>query len=873
MTDVQTEVEIDFPELFDEQERILASDARFNVVHGGHESGMSTMAVETLLLSRYGALNGYPVGLFLPDANAMLTAKRRVFALIQPLLTGRLDRSRVDLINGGSIYFFALDSATVELWDQLALVVVDDAARVPRIHDIWHDVLEPMLSQYRGHAWLFSKPLGVRNGFYKLAQMAGSDPRWGTFNIRASANPYIDQALVERDRQAMLDDVFSQERDGDFVSRPIELSAGQTVIGRDETFRQWCERLAADGLKVDGHPFRLDNRRAMWFIFDLIPTTIEDAFERTVVMMKSAQVGFTVAELLAQIYMALKFMPAAVGMYLPDQNLARIKSSKRFLPLLRTIPSAYRLMVDPEATSGQAGEGNVMIRNMGSSSFYFLWTSGKGATESVPLDLLALDEVQEMQVGDMEKVQERLSASRIKFTLAGSTANWPDKDIHHLYKQGTMHQFWTLCPSCGESHVLDEYFPQCIKYDGEKRDYRYVCRSCDGWIDDTQVGEWREQAGTYDPARKRWLTDEGEVMPESLHFPQFLSTTITARNIIGAYRNAVDMKNFYNRKLGKPYVDPRQTPITLAALLECARLGMVAGLVWKKAAKRTFLGIDNMGGFSCAVLLERMLDGRMALIHAEQIHGLDPWSRLDEIMVEYGVSVAVCEQLPNYDSAKQFAARHPGKVFLVSAYMNIDDDMMRWGDAVLSKNDRRTAEEFRDRYTVNLDQYKMMSWAFGRIQKQMILFPDPQVLMQQIIEKGVPKEVALLKDVLFEHFQKTALVTIADDDEHKMKRKVVKIGIDPHFSYSFMMACAAWCRAYGTSSFILPDEPDQEGVVALPGGAVKNQSLNRLLNETSNFGIDKCGGCANFDPARGFCNEREVLVRPQDAACFLFEAK
>lgn len=866
---MQTTFELDFPELSPAQERIRGVARRFNLVHGGRDSGKSTLAIDTALTSQFGALNGYAVGVFAPDADSLLIVKRRIFSVIQPLLTGRLDRSRVELINGGSLHFFSLDVDPLELWDQLALIVIDDAAAVQRIDEIWKDVLAPMLVQHTGHAWLFSKPLGMNNGFARLAQLAAEDAQWGIHRLRASDNPYFDQSKVERDRETMAPEVFQQERDGEFVSVPIELSVGQTLIGRDETFRQWCERLAADGLMVDGHPFRLDNRQAMWFLYDLIPSTIEDAFERMVVMMKCSQVGFTVLELLAQVYMALKFMPAAVGFYLPDQNLARIKSSRRFVPLLRTIPSAYRLMVDPDSMSGRAGEGNVMIRNMSSSSFYFLWTSGKGATESVPLDLLAFDEVQEMQISDMEKVYERVSGSRIKFIMAGSTANWPDRDIHLLYQRGTMHQFWTRCPSCGDHFVMDAHFPDCIRYCAETHDYRYACVKCGGWIDDTQDGEWRNQRGTWDPERRRWLSDEGRVMAESVHFPQFLSPTITARNIIEAYRDADDMKNFFNRKLGKPYVDPKQTPITLDLLNECARLGMDAGVMWKPTAQRTFMGIDNMGGLSCALILERMTDGRMALIHAEQIHGLNPWARLDELMVEYGVTVAVCEQLPNYDSAKQFANRHSGKVFLVAQYMNIDDDMLRWGDAIVTRNDRRTAEEYRDRYTVTLDQYKMMSWAFGRIQKRMILFPDPQALVQSILVQGESHTVAVLKDVVFEHFMKTALVTVTDPDEHKMRRKVVKIGIDPHFSYSFMMACAAWCRAYGTSSFLLPDEQEERKVVALPGAVARNQKLNRLLGETEAFGIDRCGKCASYD-GHGYCREREVLVQPQDAACFLF---
>lgn len=93
-----------------------------------------------------------------------------------------------------------------------------------------------------------------------------------------------------------------------------------------------------------------------------------------------------------------------------------------------------------------------MSRTLGSSLFHFLWTSGKATTESYPMDVVCFDEVQEMLVADMEKTQERLSASSFKFTLMGSTANWPDADIDHWFKKGSRHRFHTLCPTCGVPH-------------------------------------------------------------------------------------------------------------------------------------------------------------------------------------------------------------------------------------------------------------------------------------------------------------------------------------------------------------------------------------------------------------------------------------
>lgn len=856
------EFRIPFPALFPEQERILASRARFNVVAAGRDAGKTTAAIDALLVSDFGALNGFQVGFFLPDDDAVLRAKRQVFALIQPLLTGRLDRSRVDLVNGGSIYFFALDKDSVELWDQLALVVVDDCHRIERIFDTWSHVLEPMLSRHRGRAWLFGKPQGMRNGFAKLYALEAEDARFASWQLPTEANPHFDRAELERDRDAMAPEVFLQERGAVFVDVPIELSATQTIIGRDETFVQWCDRLSTDGLMVDSRPFTLDNRPAMRWIYNLIPSTVEEGSGKTLVLMKCAQVGFTILQMLAGIYLAIKLAPVKIGMYVPDMKLAGIVSTERFMPIVRTVPAAYAMMREDPSGAKRTGDGNVMVRNMGSSRFYFMWTSGKAMTESIPLDILNFDEVQEMSIASMEKTTERLSASRMKYRLMGSTANWPDSDIHWWYKRGTQHQFHTRCPSCGDSHVLDEYFPDCIGYDEDERDYRYVCKSCHGWIDNTQDGDW--------------IAKDPDAKIISVHFPQFLSPTVSAREIIEAYNNADDLKNFFNRKLGKPYTDPSQVPVNLEMLNLCAADGMAAGLAWKDRARGAFMGLDQMGSFIVAIIKERMPDGRQAVIHLEYIYikpttenpDASPWDRCDELMVQYGIQLCVVETLPNYDSAKSFARRHNGKVFL-AGYGDMKDDMLRWGDAPrLNTSDRRTNEEARDRFVVTLDQYKCMQVSMMRFAKRQCIFPDPNALTQEVLEKGQRRIAAVCKEYAFLHFTKTALVAEKDEEQKKYRRKVVKVGIDPHTSYANMLCDVAWARAHGTSTFIFPDDVEDAMVTERPGGVVNSPIINMVRDQTAAMEISVCGGCLAY--SLGNCTERYLLVKENDAACDLF---
>lgn len=849
-----SEIKVTLPDPHPAQQKILTRSSRFNVVAMGEKGGKTALGVEALLAGEKGALRGFPVAWFSPTSADLIEVRRSILRTIEPAVHRRVNAKRVELISGGVIDFYAMDQAG-EFFDQYATIVVDDAADVDRLVDRWEDVLRPSLKTHHGDAWFLSKPKGKRNGFYKLYQLGMTDPEWSVWQFDSFCNPFLPDGLKDEASKAP-DPEFRQQYLAEFLDHAVELSSSQRVIGPDETFLQWCERLEAEGMKVDGHPFTLSNRPSMRFIYSLIPSTIEEAYGRTVTMMKCAQVGFTVMEMLAAMYMALKFPPCSIGMYLPDMKLAAAKSTERFMPIVRTVPDAYERMVVPAEQGRRGGEGNVLIRNMGDSRFYFLWTSGKAMTESFPMDVLSFDEVQEMSIEAMEKTRERMSASRIRFTLMGSTANWPDSDIHYWFKRGTQHQFHTRCPNCGESHVLDEYFPECIGYDEEIRDYRYVCRSCKGWIDDPQDGEW--------------IAKHPDSRDVSVHYPQFLSPTITPREMIESYNNADNMKNFYNRKLGKPYTDPSQVPVNLEMLNECAREGMELGLVWKQRARGTFMGIDQMGFYNVAIIKERLPDGRQAVIHLEYIFNDDPFARCSDLMDQYGVQICVVETLPNYNDAKRFAQRHSGRVFLAN-YADIKDEMLRWGDAPrLDVSERRTSEEERDRYTVTLDQYKCMQVSMARFAKKQCLFPDPSALVQEYGEKGPKVMTAVCKDVAFFHFTKTALVAEKDEEQKKYRRKVVKVGIDPHTSYANMLCDVAWARAYGTTTFVLPEAETvsirratvDEAMPGLP------EPVLQMVEELPEGEV--CGRCMSFDEATRQCKERHVLVRPRDPGCFMF---
>lgn len=868
------QVKITLPRPHVAQKKAMEKASRYNVVAAGEGFGKTTLGIEVLLTCPKGALNSKrPVAWFSPTEDDMIEARRRVMRAIDPLVKRRVNARRIELTSGGFIDFYSLEKQQ-ELFEQYGLIVVDDARKVDGLLNLWEDVLRPMLKVFNGDAWFLSGAYGKRNDFYRLFKLGHSDPDWSVWQFDSFCNPHLaDDVRAAADSSTDLE--FQQRFGAEFLDVAVEFTEEQRAVRPGESFLQWCERLEQSGLKVDGKPFTLSDRPAMRFIYELIPSTVEEAFSRTDVIMKCTQVGFTVFEMLAMIYMALRFSPAKIGMFMPSQMLATGKSSERFMPIVRTIPDVYALMTDKQASGTRGGEGNVLIRNMGQSRFHFLWTTGKTATESFPMDVLSFDEVQEMAIADMEKTRERLSASAMRYTLMGSTANWPDADIHWWYKKGTQHQFHTLCPHCSTYQVLDENFPQCIGYDEKAPrlinrgfevalgEYRYRCHSCGGWLDDPQAG--------------MWVAKDPDADIRSVHFPQFLSPTISPRDIIEAYHNADDMKNFFNRKLGKPYTDPSQVPVNLEMLNECAADGIAAGLQWKRNARGTFMGLDQMGSFIVAIIKERMPDGRQATIHLEYIYiaptkedpEASPWRRCDELMDAYGVQCCVVETLPNYDSAKSFARRHDGKVFL-AGYGNMEGDMIRWGDTPRpDSSDRRTTDEARDKFTVTLDQYKCMQVSMGRFQKKTCLFPDPDGLVQEVLEKGKREMRPVCKDLAFFHFTRTALVAEKDEEEKKFKRRVVKVGIDPHTSYANMLCDVAWARAYGTNTFILPDTSKPETPSVQKVLEEYSPTLHESIQEVLAAPTTTCGRCISFSGGR--CAERDgILVKERDHGCTLF---
>lgn len=861
-------VRLKLPALSEAKIKAKKRASRFNVLSMGEGAGKTLLAADLVVSSPLGVLGvGPAVAVITKNAEGAAEIRDLVRKFAAPAIRRQLNATRIEFVSGHTLDVYSADRLP-RRYPQYSLIVVDDAASIGGLYDLYHDVILEMAREHEGQVWLLSNQRGKNSDFYRIYLEGLDSDDYSCWCFPSSTN----HKWIAPDNVA--DWEAAQRFGGQFSDHFIELSESQKVIGDDETFRQWCERLGREGLKVDGRPFTLDDRPAMAWIYDQIPSTQDEAYRLVLVLMKCAQVGFTVMEMLATIYLGLRFGPATVGMFLPDMNLASLKSAERFMPIVRTVPDVHQLMtMDANDGKGKkAGEGNVRTRRIGDSMFVFSWTSGRATTESIPMDILSFDEVQEMTKEQIEKTQERLSASSVRFTLMGSTANFPDSDIHHWFKRGSQHRFHTHCPECGESKPMDDYFPDCIKFDSDRDIYRYVCPN-GHWLPDTQAGEWKPDNPDADkPIDLSLPLRDRPLRVRSIHFPQFLSPTVSAGEMIFAFNTATDMKNFYNRKLGKPYLDPSQVPVNLEHLARCVAVGAEQGVRWLPRGHGCYMGIDQMGNFNVVVIKQRLPDNRQAVVHVEEVYSADPFARCGELMELYGVAVCVVEINPNYNDAKKFANKYPGRVFICNSFGSMSDGMIAWGDAPrLGNSDRKTDDEARDRYTLRMDQFKCMQVSMSRFTSEppLCLFPDPQELVQEVVEKGV-KQVMPVLPRAFHHFTKTALISEKDDETNQYRRSVKKVGIDPHFSYANMLCDVAWARSHGTSTFMIVGEDEDKTENAGSSFGAVGQMLNEIIT-TKPVQEDTCGACTAYQSGR--CTENNILVGERDPGCWGFMAR
>lgn len=199
------------------QAQIKAERRRFNVVALGRRAGKSKLAQDLLVDC---ALERKPGGYFAPTYKLLEEFWRELKATLVEVTRDKSEQEhRLELYGGGVIECWSTDTGDPARGRRYATAVIDEAAMIPRLVDVWGQAIRPTLTDYQGTAWFMSTPRGL-NDFYLLFQR-GQDPlgrEWMSWQMPTSVNPYIVAEEIVAAQHELPERVFAQEFEAQFLT-------------------------------------------------------------------------------------------------------------------------------------------------------------------------------------------------------------------------------------------------------------------------------------------------------------------------------------------------------------------------------------------------------------------------------------------------------------------------------------------------------------------------------------------------------------------------------------------------------------------------------------------------------------------------------
>lgn len=169
-----------------------------------------------------------PVGWFAPTYKLLAEAWRDAVRYLGPAIKAQdKTEKRLELVTGGVLDFWSMDTDDPGRSRKYALVVVDEAGLQANMMQIWSEAIRPTLADYRGRALFAGTPKGM-GGLAELWKRGEQGTKgWRAWRCPTTDNPYIDPAEIEEARGDMPEAAFRQE----FLGEPA--SDGGNPFGLD----------------------------------------------------------------------------------------------------------------------------------------------------------------------------------------------------------------------------------------------------------------------------------------------------------------------------------------------------------------------------------------------------------------------------------------------------------------------------------------------------------------------------------------------------------------------------------------------------------------------------------------------------------------
>lgn len=238
-------VTIQLPQLHPAQAKIKNERKRFNVIDCGRRFGKNILLQDEAV--NVALVQGLPVGWGAPTYKMLLDDFQSLSNILAPVTVRKSEQEKqLRLMGGGSIDFWSLDNPDSIRGRKYKRFIINEAAFVSGLLDIFNLVIRPTLIDYQGECDFAGTPKGM-NGFWQLFNQTGDE--WAKWQMSSYENPFIPVTELDTLKATMLEQAYQQEimaqflEDGGGVFRHImklasltkadPLPGKQYVIGAD----------------------------------------------------------------------------------------------------------------------------------------------------------------------------------------------------------------------------------------------------------------------------------------------------------------------------------------------------------------------------------------------------------------------------------------------------------------------------------------------------------------------------------------------------------------------------------------------------------------------------------------------------------------
>lgn len=408
--------------------------------------------------------------------------------------------------------------------------------------------------------------------------------------------------------------------------------------------REW---VGDTGIILDGRPFTFQRHEYL-----IEPYSDDHPYA---VEMKAAQLGLTSKAMLKSIYKARYGSYRGILYLFPSKTDVTDFSKGRVDPLIDENPD----------TIGQwlKATDSANIKRIWNCYLYLRGMASRVGLKSVPIDFIVFDELDEAPQNAVDMAMERMGHSEFKEVLKLSNPTLPDYGIDKAFQE-TDQRYWLLkCERCGEYSCLEDTFPDCL-LETTKGVVR-ACMKCKAELNPS-IGEW--------VAKHPSITDK-----RGYHYSQLFSHFVSPEEILHQFRTTTNLTDFYNLKIGIPYVEATNRLSVQEILGLCGNDGMASA-----DNGPCFMGVDQ-GKDLHVVIGKRSF--QKTLIHHLGVY--KDWQELDRLINSFHVSRCVVDGLPETRNARAFAERHRGIVYL-NYYNEYQKGKYKWNDGDLTVQCNRT---------------------------------------------------------------------------------------------------------------------------------------------------------------------------------------